>query len=399
MPFSQLMPETQTRTKRIIGHIEGTGKGPTLVFFGGIHGNEPSGVEALKNVFSELENSSLQMQGSMYGIQGNSPALVKDQRFLEQDLNRIWTRKQIQHIKKTPAEKRSGEELELMEILTLVNGIFENNSPPFYFIDFHTTSSKTLPFITINDAMINRKFSRLFPVPIILGIEEYLEGPLLSYINELGYVSLGFESGQHHTEEAVVNSIAFTWLALEHSGFLKKEDQQKYHHHFKQLQSSAKSNVNFYEVIERYAISSADAFKMKPGFESFDIIEKDTLLATNHNKPVYSPQKGILFMPLYQKQGAEGFFIVRQIPKSILKVSAFLRRVKFDKFLTLLPGVYWENETKQRLMVNIKVARFFNKPFFHLLGYRNRTVDKDHLLMSNRENTAKNEMYEKTPWF
>ena len=393
------MPETLTRTKKIIGHIKGTEKGPTLVFFGGIHGNEPSGVEALKQVFSELEKSPPPMRGSMYGIQGNSPALLKDQRFLEQDLNRIWTKKQIQRIKETPAAQRSIEEAELIEILTLVTSIFENNRPPFYFIDFHTTSSKTLPFITINDAMINRKFSRLFPVPIILGIEEYLEGPLLSYINELGYVSLGFESGQHHTEEAVVNSIAFTWLAMEHSGFLKKEDQQKYHHHFKQLQSSAKFNVDFYEVIERYAISSEDAFKMEPGFKSFDVIEKDMLLATNHNKPVYAPQKGILFMPLYQKQGAEGFFIVRHIPKSILKVSAFLRSVKFDTLLTLLPGVYWADETKQRLMVNVKVARFFSKPFFHLLGYRNRTVDKNRLLMNNREKTAKNDMYEKAPWF
>jgi predicted deacylase len=393
------MPNTETRSKKIIGHIEGTGKGPTLIFFGGIHGNEPSGVEALKKVFSELENSSFQMRGSMYGIQGNSPALARDQRFLEQDLNRIWTKKEIERIKETSAERRSSEEHELIEILDLINSIFKNNDPPYYFIDFHTTSSKTLPFITINDAMINRKFSKLFPVPIILGIEEYLEGPLLSYINELGYVSLGFESGQHYTEEAVTNSIAFTWLAMEHSGFLKKEDQQRYQHHFKQLQSSANFNVDFYDVIERYAITAKDAFKMEPGFESFDIIEKDMLLATNHNKPVYAPQKGILFMPLYQTQGAEGFFIIRHIPKNILKVSAFLRRAKFDRLLTLLPGVYWADKTKERLMVNIKVARFFSKPFFHLLGYRNRIIDKNHLLMNNREKTAKNEMYEKTPWF
>jgi len=393
------MPHTKTRTKKIIGHIKGTEEGPTLVFFGGIHGNEPSGVEALKEVFSELENSSFQMRGSIYGIQGNSPALLKDERFLEQDLNRIWTGRGIHRIKETPAEKRSSEEHELIEILDIINDIFRNNTAPYYFIDFHTTSSKTLPFITINDAMINRKFSKLFPVPVILGIEEYLEGPLLSYINELGYVSLGFESGQHATEEAVTNSIAFTWLAMEHSGFLRKEDQAKFDHHFKQLQSSANFNVDFYEVIERYAINSRDAFEMKPGFESFDVIEKDRLLATNHNKPVYAPQKGILFMPLYQKQGAEGFFIVRHIPKNILKISAFLRRVKFDKLLTLLPGVYWADDTKQRLMVNVKVARFFNKPFFHLLGYRNRTIDKDHLLMNNRENTAKNEMYQNTSWF
>lgn len=77
-------------------------------------------------------------------------------------------------------------------MFTLLEDIINSNFGPFYFIDFHTTLSKTLPFITINDVVIDRKFSKFFLVPIALGIEEYLNGPLLSYINELGYVSLGF---------------------------------------------------------------------------------------------------------------------------------------------------------------------------------------------------------------
>ena len=80
-----------------------------------------------------------------------------------------------------------------------------------------------MPFITINDALINRKFSEQFPVPIVLGIEEYLNGPLLSYINQMGYVSLGFESGQHDDFSAITNSIAFVYLALVYSGVLKEE--------------------------------------------------------------------------------------------------------------------------------------------------------------------------------
>ena len=50
-------------------------------------------------------------------------------------------------------------------------------------------------------------------------------------------------------------------------------------------------------------------------------------------------------------------------------------------------------------MVDLKVARFLSKPFFHLLGYRSRIVDETHILMSNRERAAKNEMYKNTPWF
>ena len=138
---------------------------------------------------------------------------------------------------------------------------------------------------------------------------------------------------------------------------------------------------------------------MKPGFESFGKIEKNTLLASHNGKTILASQSGILFMPLYQKLGADGFFIVRLIPKSILKISAFVRKIKADRFLTLLPGVSWADASRERLMVNLKVARFFNKKFFHLMGYRNRVVDKTHILMNNREKIAKNEMYEDTSWY
>ena len=49
-----LNPEIMVETKRIIGHIKGDLPGPTLIFFGGIHGNEQSGVTALEHVFKEL---------------------------------------------------------------------------------------------------------------------------------------------------------------------------------------------------------------------------------------------------------------------------------------------------------------------------------------------------------
>ena len=201
-------------TSRIIGKLQGKEPGPTMIFFGGIHGNEPSGVKALEHVFKEVEEKGIETKGTVYGIRGNIPALLQEKRFLRSDLNRMWTRKDIEQIKKKNNGDRQDEEKELDEIYSLLKEILENQPAPFYFIDYHTTSSETLPFITINDAMINRKFAKRFPVPVILGIEEYLEGPLLSYINEKGYVTIGFESGQHFTKEAEINSIVFTWLCM-----------------------------------------------------------------------------------------------------------------------------------------------------------------------------------------
>ena len=384
---------------RIIGHISGKESGPTLVLFGGIHGNEPSGVKALERVFKKFKASNLDLKGAVFGIKGNLPALLEKKRFLEHDLNRIWTRSGIDEIEQKSISERSVEENELSEIHQLISDIFATQSPPFYFIDFHTTSSPTLPFITINDALINRKFARLFPVPVILGIEEYLEGPLLNYINEKGYVSLGFESGQHFTQKAVKNTISFIWLAMIYSGVITKEQVSDYKKYHNQLKLAAKGNTIFYEIIHRHCITKSDDFKMLPGFRSFEKLQKGIAMANHNGERITAHKDTIVFMPLYQVQGEEGFFLIRKIPRWVLSFSGFLRKIKFDIFLALLPGVSWSNRTRDKLMVNLKVARFFNKPFFHLLGYRNRMVDETHLILNNRERTAKNEMYKDSFWY
>ncbi len=387
------------KTERIIGHISGKEAGPTLVLFGGMHGNEPSGVEALERVFKKFKATNQDLNGAVFGIKGNLPALLEKKRFLEHDLNRIWTRSGIDEIERKSISERSVEENELSEIHQLISDIFATQSPPFYFIDFHTTSSPTLPFITINDALINREFARLFPVPVILGIEEYLEGPLLNYINEKGYVSLGFESGQHFTVEAVKNTISFIWLAMIYCGILTKEQVPDYKKYHDQLILAAKGNTIFYEIIHRHCITKSDDFKMLPGFRSFEKLQKGIAMANHNGEQITALKDTIVFMPLYQVQGEEGFFLIRKIPGWILSFSAFLRRTKFDSFLAYLPGVSWSNGSRDKLMVNLKVTMFFSKPFFHLLGYRNRMVDQTHLILNNRERTAKNEMYKDSFWY
>jgi succinylglutamate desuccinylase len=394
-----LNPEIMLETKRIIGHIKGDLPGPTLIFFGGIHGNEQSGVTALEHVFKELGIGSFSCMGSAYGIRGNIPALLKGKRFVEKDLNRIWTHSRIKNINKKTKAQLSVEDKELVAIYKLISGILENEKGPFYFIDFHTTSSKTLPFITINDALINRRFAKLFPVPIILGIEEFLEGPLLSYINEKGYVAIGFESGQHTEEISINNSIAFTWLTMAFSGFLNRADVKNFKQYYKQLQKSAQHNSNFYEITYRHHLKDIKDFKMMEGFRSFEEIDEGTPLAIEKDEFIKAEKDAIIFMPLYQEQGEEGFFLIRKTPIWAIALSGFLRRSKFGALLHVLPGVSWANEQKQSLLVNTKVAHFFTKPFFHLLGYRNRALDKTHFAMNNREHTAKNEMYRNTWWY
>ena len=380
---------------RIIHKINPQKKGPTLVFFAGIHGNEPAGIFALKEAFKNLNTTNF--KGSVYAFSGNLKALQKNQRFLDEDLNRMWTKPQLQALNIKP--QLNAEQGEQQEILKLLEDIINQHSGPFYFIDLHTTSSKTLPFITINDAIINRKFSQLFPVPIVLGIEEYLNGPLLSYINQLGYVSLGFESGQHDDKQAIKNAIAFIKLSLVFSGILDEEVLPDYKPQMEQLLSQTKHIIDVFEVVYLHHIKKDEVFKMKPGFKSFQSIKKKTPLATSNHQMVTSKYNARLFMPLYQTQGEEGFFIIKTIKPFFLKLSAFLRRLKVDRFWILLPGISWQDKSRDVLKVNLKIAKFLATSIFHLLGYRSKKISDNYLLLYNRERTSKTNLYKDESWF
>ncbi|WP_104735133.1 succinylglutamate desuccinylase/aspartoacylase family protein [Hanstruepera ponticola] len=383
------------KTHRIIGKIKGNIDGPTVVFFGGIHGNETAGVFALNHVFNQINPKDV--LGTIFAITGNIQALKQNKRYINEDLNRLWFEERINSIKKKT--NLNYEEKELIDLYHLIHNIIETESGPFYFIDFHTTSSKTIPFITINDALINRKFSMLFPVPIVLGIEEYLEGPLLSYVNQLGYVSLGFESGQHNDKDAVINSQSFIYLALLFTKAIKPDADLDFQAHYKQLLEQCHNIQDAFEINYLHRIKPEDNFKMVEGFKSFEKIRKEMVLATDVNGKITPKQRGRIFMPLYQKIGAEGFFIIKPIKPFFLKLSEFLRRVKFDNFLVILPGVSWESKHKQVLVVNLKIARFLAKSFFHLLGYRTQKIDATHLRLSNREWASKNIMYKNEDWY
>ena len=384
-----------TKVDRIIKKLEGGKKGITVVIFAGIHGNENSGIFALQEVFKNIE--SCEINGTIYGISGNLKALEQNKRFIDEDLNRIWTFENLGKLFRK--NELNIEEKEQSELFELLKEILSTNTGPFYFIDLHTTSSKTLPFITINDALINRRFSKQFPVPIVLGIEEYLNGPLLTYINQLGYVSVGFESGQHDDINSISNHISFLYLLLVYTRVLKETDITGFKDHYKKIQLASNKQSDIYEIIHLHKILPNEVFEMKNGFESFQPIKKGTFLATSNGKTIISEQSGFLFMPLYQKIGDDGYFIIRKVKPIFLRLSAALRKLKADNLLVLFPGINWEDKRKNVLKVNLKITRFFAKQFFHLLGYRSKQVDKTHLKLYNRARNAKTDMYKKEKWF
>ena len=60
---------------RVIAKTTGSINGPAIAFCAGIHGNEPSGVLALKNVFNHIEQEQIPVNGRLIAFIGNRNAL------------------------------------------------------------------------------------------------------------------------------------------------------------------------------------------------------------------------------------------------------------------------------------------------------------------------------------
>ncbi len=394
---SQALNET-IQVNRLIGSIQGDPSGPCLIFIGGIHGNEPSGVFALHQVIGELSQFKIKPWGSIYALAGNLNALGQSKRFLKEDLNRMWQTNRLRKLQNGGFDPNNQDMVEQKELTEVLSDILKREKGPFYFFDLHTTSSRSIPFLTVNDSLLNRKFTRQYPVPKILGIEEFLDGPLLSYLNELGYVSFGFESGQHDSLESIENHVAFIYISMVFSEFLNKE-QTSFEKYFKILQQSTKVHQGFYEIYHRYEIADNEKFEMLPGYSNFQLIHKGDVLSVSNGDPIISSDASMIFMPLYQEQGDDGYFKIKKIPKVFLWLSSLFRQLKLDRILPFLPGVHWHSKRKDELIVNRRIAFLFARQFLHLMGYRSKTINQSHLIVKNREGASRNKEYKDAAWY
>ncbi len=379
----------------------GSSTGPTFVVIAGIHGNEPSGVFAFLDLVQELVQRGVQLNGRIIGLAGNLSALQLGVRFVDRDLNRIWLAPQSETSTGagTPTSDINRPEIgslwnsdplvlesrERDELYAEIKQILGEGMGPYYFVDLHTTSSQSPPFMPLDDTLRNRDFVRHFPVPAVLGLEEVLTGTLLSYLNNYDVVTFGYEAGQHDDPQSIVLHREMLWCALQHATMLPHDCRPRVKTAETILRQHSSNLLGFYEVMFRYGLEPAAQFEMREGFKSFQKVRHGEVLARHNLQNVTSPQSGFMFMPLYQSKGDDGFFLIRQIPTFWLHMSRWMRRSRFEQWLGLLPGVTVARQDARRVTVNPRVARFLSQQIFHLLGYRKTAEVGDGVVYVRRD--------------
>ncbi len=304
---------------RYIGAHEGR-HGPLVIAIGGMHGNELAGIKALKLLFKMLEdepliNPDFEFHGRIIGLYGNMAAIKAKKRFIDVDLNRQWTRKNIeQALTKSPNARRA-EEKELVDIFQTIKAEIKAYQPTkIILLDLHTTSAEDGIFSIPTGTDESYQLAKGLYAPVISNLTQTLNGTFMQFFDgeNLGIptVTVTFESGQHTDPLSVNRSVAAIVNCLRFEGLVKPEDVESRHDDI--LKAYTKHLPKLAKLAYKHHFSPADHFKMHPGFRNFSPIKEGEYLADDANGKVLSPLTGYILMPLYQVQGSEGFFIVTE---------------------------------------------------------------------------------------
>lgn len=386
VPPSVRTPDTTGPARRIVGRYRGTRPGPLVIFVAGLHGNEPAGVEALERLFRDLRSEVPPCRGEVLGLAGNLAALASGRRYLLSDLNRSWTRRRIAAVRTEQIDEEQREQFELLELLEQT---LRGRESEAIILDLHTTSSDSIPFFTLGDTLRNRNFARKLGLPLVLGIEEQIHGALLEYLNARGPITVGVEGGRHDDPASVDYHEHVLWIALVEAGCLESADVPRYAERVAALVGARGDLPPVFEVRARRAVSSGDGFVMRPGFRNFEAIRAGQPLADDDAGEVLAPEDGRIFLPLYQEQGDDGFFVVRPVRPIWLQLSSVLRHLRLHSLARLLPGVRRSRRRPDTLMVDRRVARWYVIEVFHLLGYRKRREALGYYAFTRRRHDLK----------
>lgn len=303
---------------RVIGEYIGSNGGPLLIIFGAMHGNEPAGVKAIDLTLKMLEvepikNPDFQYHGCMLGLIGNLSAYKRKERFINKDLNRCWTQEAVDELKEKTM--LSAEEEEMKEVLSIVKKSIDKHNPSeVIFLDLHTTSSDGGIFSIVGDDEKSLQVAKQIHAPVILGMLDGLRGTTLHYFTEenLNYKAsaITFESGQHEDPLSVNRAIAAIITCMRTIKSVKPTDVENQHD--KILKQYSKNLPQVARLLYKHGIEDESNFEMKGGYQNFQLVSKEECLARDVNGEIKCKEDGMILMPLYQKKGEDGFFIIKE---------------------------------------------------------------------------------------
>ncbi len=278
-----------------------------LIVIGGMHGNEKSGLEAIERVLNKLKNQEDKLKKRVYFLKGNLKALENDERFVDIDLNRIW------HDRYLKNHNGAYDFKEFLELQALIEEICQGQYDNCAMLDLHTFSADSGIFCIPAENRKSEQLAKRFGVPYIEKLAKSLPETALNYYGEKGMLSLVFEGGRHNTPEAADNLERAIWLMMCYFDVISPADFPEVKYMQQYLIELSEALPHRLEMVYHHKLEDYHHYRMHAGYYNFKAIRDGEEVALQNGNPVLTPTSGFMLMPLYQKKGSDGFFIVKEI--------------------------------------------------------------------------------------
>jgi succinylglutamate desuccinylase len=252
-------------------------KGPRVVMFSGVHGDEISGIHAVEKLFFDLfSGARTLLKGSLTLARSNARAIAAERRYVTYNLNRMYKDEYGPEIDRNEYEYQRAQELK--SILRECD----------YFLDLHSAPIAQDPFLIAEQHAIGF-FSKLGLPHIIMGWNKFSGGTTggdgENYANMHGAIAATLESGSHFEKRS--NDVAYrtviTMLSL--LGMIEP------------VENAGRADA---EVIDMYEVvtKEADDFRYAGNVANFQRFKRGEAFAFQNGKPVTVGEDSILLIPM-----------------------------------------------------------------------------------------------------
>jgi len=270
----------------IFGHLKCTSEispdGPEVLIVGGTHGNEPSGVKALLRFHQLLSaDNSLLKQGRVHFLLGNPAAYLQNKRYVDYDLNRSFTDKDMSHLEAARAAE--------------IDRFFNRGASFAMVLDIHSLSKGHYQMLVYNSKGLSGQLLAREISPIMTHLayhEEHINGLLIDRCSKWGHPGVAIECGNHYHADSEQVAFYHIYRLLLHYGMVDK------HAEWGELENliHRQQEVIQYETLQAIIPNDKFAF-VKKDVTTGTTFVKGEVYARGGGKEFVAPADCFLVMP------------------------------------------------------------------------------------------------------
>ena len=284
-----------------VWQANGDKPGYHVVILGGIHGDEKTGIEVIKNLKGKFETGDTRIEkGKLTLILGNEEAIMISKRGTteEHNLNRMFSDSHLAGPVLDFYESRRAHEL--APILRSAD----------ISLDIHSTSVPTQPFLPCAYSPRHEKVYRWFDAKIVLADPDFVLGGQRSttdeYVDYCGGIGICFETGFAGDTSRLPAVTKGVLDILADQGILRSNHAD----------NPPKPNYKVYRLNKKINLTKS-GFRYIKGFpESFREVLKDEIIGYHGDIPEIAEMDGVIAFPRARDQwiiGHDIFFLAQRI--------------------------------------------------------------------------------------